>query len=138
MRRRLETARVGHLATVTAGGRPHVVPVCFVLDLDSIYWAVDQKQKATRELRRLGNLIANPTAELVVDHFEEDWTKLWWVRVQASAAPLENAGETERVLDLLAVKYRQYRLERPAGPVVRMAIQRLVGWAASDTSALAP
>jgi PPOX class probable F420-dependent enzyme len=126
----LAEARVGRLATVDATGNPHVVPVCFVLDGDAVYWAVDQKPKATRRLRRLANIEARPVAELVVDHYVEDWAELWWVRVSADALVLEPGAEAERALDLLAAKYEQYRERRPAGPVIRLAIRRWSGWAA--------
>lgn len=130
-RRRLAEARVGRLATVGATGDPHVVPVCFVLDGDAIYWAVDHKPKASQRLRRLANIEAHPVAELVVDHYTEEWNQLWWVRVSAAAAVLEPGTETERALDLLAAKYEQYRERRPAGPVVRMMPRRWSGWSAS-------
>jgi PPOX class probable F420-dependent enzyme len=132
MRRRLGEARVGHLASVAASGAPHVVPVCFALEGDAIYWAVDQKPKATRRLRRLANLLGNPISDLVADHYEEDWSALWWVRVEVEATVLE-AGltESEHGLDLLAAKYPQYRERRPDGPVVRLAIRRWSGWSAS-------
>jgi len=127
-RRRLSEARVGRLATVGATGEPHVVPVCFVLDGDAVYWAVDHKPKATRRLRRLANIAANPVAELVVDQYSEDWTELWWVRVGAAAAVLEPGAETEHALDLLSAKYEQYRDRRPEGPVVRLTPRRWSAW----------
>ena len=133
LRRRLAGARVGRLATADAAGNPHVVPVCFVLDGDTVYWAVDHKPKATRQLRRLANIKARPVAELVVDSYSEDWTELWWVRISAEAEVLEPGHEAERALDLLAAKYPQYRERRPDGPVVRLAVSRWSGW-----SALAP
>jgi PPOX class probable F420-dependent enzyme len=129
-RHRLAEARVGRLATVDAGGDPHVVPVCFVLDGDTVYWTVDHKPKATGRLRRLANIEAHPVAELVVDHFAEDWAELWWVRVAAEAAVLEPGPEAERALDLLAVKYEQYRERRPDGPVVRLTVRRWSAWSA--------
>jgi PPOX class probable F420-dependent enzyme len=130
----LAEARVGHLATVDADGNPHVVPVCFVLEGPAVYWAVDQKPKASRRLRRLANIQARPVAELVVDHYAEDWAELWWVRVSADAAILEPGLETEHALDLLAVKYEQYRERRPDGPVVRLAVRHWSGWSAASES----
>jgi PPOX class probable F420-dependent enzyme len=127
----LGEARVGRLATVDAGGNPHVVPVCFAVDGDTVYWAVDHKPKASRRLRRLANIEVHPVAELVVDHFAEDWSELWWVRVSADAEVLQPGAETERALDLLAAKYEHYRERRPDGPVVRLAVRRWRGWAAS-------
>ena len=127
----LTEARVGRLATVDASGNPHVVPVCFVLDRDTVYWAVDHKPKASRRLRRLANIEAHPVAELVVDHYAEDWAELWWVRVSTEAQVLPPGVESERALDLLAAKYEQYRENRPAGPVVRLKVSRWSGWAAA-------
>jgi PPOX class probable F420-dependent enzyme len=76
-RRRLATARVGRLATADAGAVPHVVPFVFVLEGDTIYWAVDEKPKRTRDLKRVANIKANPNVEIVVDQYEEDWARLW-------------------------------------------------------------
>jgi PPOX class probable F420-dependent enzyme len=128
MRRRLAEARVGRLATAGADGRPHLVPVCFALDGNLVYWVVDFKPKTGPALKRLRNLAENPRAALLVDHYEEDWTRLWWVRVDCSAGAAVGGPDAERGLDLLAAKYRQYRDRRPPGPVVRMTIDRWTGW----------
>ncbi len=133
----LAEARLGRLATVGASGDPHVVPVCFVLDGEVVYWAVDQKPKWGRRLRRLANIEAHPFAELIVDHYAEDWAELWWVRVSADASVLEPGTETERALDLLATKYDQYRENRPHGPVVRLAVRRWLGWSSAETGTTA-
>jgi PPOX class probable F420-dependent enzyme len=126
-RDRLSSARVGHLATVSATHRPHVVPCCFVLDSDTLYSAVDAKPKTTMALQRLENIRSNGAVSLLVDHYEEDWTRLWWVRVDGTAAV---AGETERqvAIDLLSAKYEQYRSSPPPGPVVAIAIERWRMW----------
>jgi len=84
-----------------ADGRPHVVPVCFALDGDTLYTAVDEKPKSTRRLRRLANIEANPQVELVVDHWDEDWSRLWWVRLAGRAEIVER---DERALELLQAK----------------------------------
>lgn len=131
MRRRLSEARVGRLATADEKGQPHVVPVCFALSGECVYWAVDFKPKATTRLRRLANIAANPAAELVVDSYSEDWNRLWWVRVKARAEVLIPGPEAERALNLLAAKYEQYRARLPEGPVVRLAVVGWRGWSAS-------
>jgi PPOX class probable F420-dependent enzyme len=128
LRLRVAKARVGRLATVSAAGEPHLVPVCFVLAGDVLYWAVDQKPKSSRDLKRIQNLTANPVAELLVDHYEEDWRRLWWVRVSCAAEVLEGGPESEQALDLLAAKYAQYRERRPQGPVVRLRARRWSAW----------
>jgi PPOX class probable F420-dependent enzyme len=126
---RLAQARVGRLATVTAVGRPHIVPVCFVLHERRIYTAVDAKPKATSELARLENVRATGRASILVDHYEEDWTSLWWVRVDGVAEVIRS----ERAVDALADKYEQYRSARPAGPVIAIAPDRWRSWVASES-----
>ena len=109
---RLALARIGRLATVTAAGRPHIVPVCFALADGRIVTAVDAKPKATTELARLENVRATGRAGLLVDHYEEDWTALWWVRVDGIAEVIRS----ESAIDALAEKYEQYRAARPRRP----------------------
>ena len=120
---------------MTPEGKPHLVPVCFVLVQDDLYWAVDQKPKARRELARVRNLALNPYAELLVDHYEADWTRLWWVRVGCTGAVLEMDEEALRALDLLAAKYPQYRARPPEGPVVRLRALRWSGWSGDGVDA---
>ena len=84
-RRRFASARVARLATVTAGNDPHLVPICFAVQGDTIYSAVDAKPKTTRDLKRLRNIEANPRVTLLVDHYEDDWEQVWWVRVDGTA-----------------------------------------------------
>ena len=117
---RLGQARIGRLATVTPDGRPHVVPVCFALHDGQIFTAVDAKPKATRALQRLENIRAHGSASLLVDHYEDDWTRLWWVRVDGAA----RIDESEPGLDALAAKYAQYRDQRPQGPLIAIAPER--------------
>jgi PPOX class probable F420-dependent enzyme len=126
---RLAHARVGRLATVTAAGRPHVVPVCFVLEGGRIYTAVDAKPKTTQALRRLENVRASGRASLLVDHYEEDWSELWWVRVDGVAEVIDS----EAAIDALAAKYEQYRTARPAGPVIAIVPERWSSWVPSLT-----
>ncbi len=131
LRRHLTESVVARLATVSRDGRPHLVPVCFVLDGDRIFFAVDQKPKRTNDLQRLRNIAANSAVSLLVDHYERDWSRLWWVRVDGTAHPLDPADEADRALDLLAVRYPQYVEARPEGPVVSIAVERISGWAAA-------
>lgn len=128
MRKRVGEARSGVLSTVTAEGRPHAVPCCFVLDGDTAYSAVDAKPKSTLALRRLDNLAANPAACLLVDCYDDDWSELWWIRVDGTARVLVDGDERDRALDLLAVKYPQYRETRPPGPVIAMDITAWRSW----------
>jgi PPOX class probable F420-dependent enzyme len=117
-------ARVGRLATVTREGRPHVVPVCFAFHDDKIVTAVDAKPKSTRALRRLENVRATGRASLLVDHYEEDWARLWWVRVDGAADVVDD----EAAIDALAAKYEQYRAARPAGPVIALRPETWRSW----------
>jgi PPOX class probable F420-dependent enzyme len=131
MRRRVAEARVGRLATVGADGAPHIVPCCFVLHGDTVFSAVDGKPKSTRALRRLDNVRAEPRATLLVDFYDEDWTALWWVRVDANARVIDGSTDTSvftNAVELLQDKYEQYRREPPAGPVVALEITRWRAW----------
>jgi PPOX class probable F420-dependent enzyme len=129
MRARVAAARVGRLATVGAGSRPHVVPCCFALaDMgDTVVSAVDAKPKSTLALRRLDNLRLHPAASLLVDHYDEDWSALWWVRIDGVGRVVTDGPERDAALDALAAKYEQYRRHRPPGPVIALAI---TGWRA--------
>src|SRR2546427_4528664 len=131
MRHRIDSAMVARLATVGADGRPHIVPITFALDEDTIFFAIDFKPKKTADLQRLRNIEANPSVSVLVDHYEEDWTKLWWVRADGSARIVIDGAIFERGISLLTQRYTQYRSARPAGPMVSIAIQRMTGWAAS-------
>ena len=126
--RRLATARVGRLATVDRGGLPHVIPVVFAVSGATIYWAVDQKPKSSKDLKRLRNIQANPNVQLVADHYDEDWSRLWWVRVTGHARAAVDAQEATRALEALAEKYPQYRADPPSGPVVAIDVARVSGW----------
>jgi PPOX class probable F420-dependent enzyme len=130
MRIRVAEARVGRLATTAEGG-PHLVPVCFVLEGDRLYSAVDEKPKRTRRLKRLDNIRSHPWVSLLVDHYEEDWSRLWWVRLDGKAEILEGGPEHDHALALLMEKYAQYRLEPPRGPVISIVVERWRGWSAA-------
>ena len=130
MRGLVEAARVARLATSDADGRPHLVPVCFASAGDRIYSAVDHKPKRSRNLRRLENVRARPWATLLVDHYEDDWTRLWWVRIRGPAEVLVDGAEAERARDLLAGRYPQYRARRPDGPVLALTAAEWRGWSA--------
>jgi PPOX class probable F420-dependent enzyme len=128
IRARVSAAEVGRLATVTADGRPHVVPCCFALSDDTIYSAVDHKPKSTRLLRRLANLRANPNATLLVDHYADDWSTLWWVRADGTGRILDAGADVTRAIALLVEKYAQYHDEPPAGPVIAIDITTWRAW----------
>ena len=132
MRELVESARVARLATVDAAGRPHLVPVCFVLTGERVYVAVDHKPKRGTELRRTANLRATGQACLLVDRYDEDWSQLWWVRLDGHGQQVSDPAEAEQALDALAAKYPQYRADRPDGPVLAVDIEAYRGWAARE------
>src|SRR5262245_7024480 len=113
MRALTAAARVGRLATVTPTGRPHIVPCCFALLDDTVVSAVDAKPKSTLALRRLDNLRANPAAALLVDHYDDDWAALWWVRLDGRAHVVDNNAARATALAALRDKYPQNREQPP-------------------------
>jgi len=128
---RLAMAPVGRMATVDERGHPHVVPFVFAVDGTTIYWIVDRKPKRSLELRRLANLRTNPATEVVVDHYAEDWSELWWVRASGTGRIVEDQEESAWARSLLASKFPQHRLQPPPGPVVAMDVDRITWWSAS-------
>lgn len=128
MRDRFTSARAGRLATVRPDGRPHVVVCCFAMAGDAVYSAVDDKPKTTRQLQRLRNLAAHPEAALLVDHYDDDWSALWWVRVDGAGRLLNRDAEHDRAMALLAEKYEQYRRQAPSGPLIGIDIVRWTAW----------
>jgi PPOX class probable F420-dependent enzyme len=128
MRARVADSVVGRLATVTADGRPHIVPCCFAVSGDVVYSAVDQKPKSTRQLRRVANLRGNPHAALLVDHYDDDWSSLWWVRADGTGRILDAEPDVAHAIALLVAKYDQYRQAPPAGPVIALDIVAWRGW----------
>jgi PPOX class probable F420-dependent enzyme len=128
LRRRVAAARVGRLATTRPDGRPHVVPCCFVLVAGTVYSAVDAKPKSTLALQRLRNLAAHPAASLVIDHYDEDWTRLWWIRVDGTTRVLEEAPERDDAIEALRAKYAQYVDTPPPGAVIALDVETWRAW----------
>jgi PPOX class probable F420-dependent enzyme len=125
---RLTGARVARLATTDPDGRAHLVPIVFALDGDTLYSAVDRKPKRSRTLRRIENARARPDVTILVDHYEEDWRRLWWIRLRGQARVLDDGEERERALALLVDKYPQYVSEPPDGPVLAVTITGVRDW----------
>lgn len=127
----LRSARTGHLATADATGQPHVIPVCYVFDGESVYSVLDAKPKTTplSQLRRVRNILANPRVSLVVDHYEEDWTSLQYVMVTGDAGLLESGEEWARAIVMLREKYPQYQqMDLAQSPVIKIVPSRFVPW----------
>jgi PPOX class probable F420-dependent enzyme len=134
-RARFAGARVARLATVSASGAPRLVPVTFAVLGERIVFVVDDKPKTTRRLRRLDDIAAHPAVCLLVDVYDEDWSRLWWVRADGTATVVPGGRESfERAVDALAARYPAYVERRPAGPVVSIAVTSWSGWAASPTT----
>jgi PPOX class probable F420-dependent enzyme len=131
MRRRVQNARVGRLATAGSDAQPHAVPVCFVLVGNVAYSAVDQKPKRSTRLRRIANIEATGRACLLVDAYSEDWSTLWWVRLDGRARVVDDPAESGRALAALTEKYPQYAAAPPPGPVLALDIERWAGWSAA-------
>jgi PPOX class probable F420-dependent enzyme len=133
-RRRFAEAAVARLATADANARPHIVPIVFAVAGDTIYSAVDAKPKRTTALRRLANVAANPAVAVLVDKYDQDWTRLWWVRADGTGRVLDGEEpERDAALDALAARYPQYREQRPDGPVLAIDVERWSGWAAGGS-----
>jgi PPOX class probable F420-dependent enzyme len=121
-------ARVAHLATTDSDGRPHLVPIVFALEGDTLYTAVDAKPKRSNTLRRIENARRRPQVTVLVDRYDEDWSRLWWVRLRGLARVLDAGEEAERALELLIEKYEQYRAAAPTTPVLAIDVEEWRGW----------
>jgi PPOX class probable F420-dependent enzyme len=128
---RLTAARVGRFATITPDGLPHVVAVTFVVIGLNVVHMIDEKPKITQRLQRLRNVEATPTASLLVDHYDEDWGALWWVRVDGEVTVEKDTGNWWEARARLKGKYRQYRNSPPTGPAIFLSIDRLSYWEGS-------
>lgn len=121
-------APVAALTTVRPDGSPHVVPVVFAVHDDVVFTAVDAKRKSTQHLRRLANIEAEARVSLLVDHYDEDWSQLWWVRADGVAAVHHSGDLMAEGYTLLRAKYPQYDRIALDGPVVTVDVQRWTGW----------
>ena len=132
-RERFAHAPRAQLATADASGRPHIVPITFALVDEVIYSAVDDaKPKRTMALRRLANIAENTAVSVLVDHYDEDWSALWWVRADGRARILDTAQpEAQAALRALAERYAAYRERTPPGPVIAIDVERWGSWSSS-------
>ena len=124
------SAPVARLATVRPDGSPHIVPICFAFSGETIYTAVDHKPKASAALARLRHIAAEPRVALLADRYEEDWSRLWWVRVDGDASIADSRQEREAASAALAAAYPQYADRPPQGPVIAVRPRRFSGWRA--------
>lgn len=125
----LAASRVGHLATAGADGAPHVIPVCFALDGNTLYVTVDEKPKRAGELKRVRNILENPAVAFVADRYDEDWSRLGWVMLRGRAEILRAGAEHDSAQDLLRDRYPQYRaMDLATLPVIALRIARATQW----------
>jgi PPOX class probable F420-dependent enzyme len=104
------------------------VPIVFAVEGDTLYSAVDRKPKRSSRLRRIENARASPDVTILVDHYEDDWSRLWWIRLRGRARVLDEGPEHERALELLREKYPQYQSEPPEGPVLAVDVTEVREW----------
>ncbi len=132
IRAKLETARIAHLATLDAVGGPHVVPICFACEGSVFYSAIDRKPKrvAPSRLARLKNIKETPQVALLVDQYDEDWTRLWYVLVRGEAKLVSASAERKRAIQRLRAKYPQYKADMlpDDAPVLRITPMRITAW----------
>jgi PPOX class probable F420-dependent enzyme len=129
VRKFIEEQRVGRLATVDDAGAPHVVPVCFVLDSDVVYSAIDEKPKRGGRLRRLRNIEGNSSVQLLFDVYEEDWVQLRYVQLRGRGRIIDGGEEHRRAIGLLRARYEQYRaMDLESRPVIAVDVARVVEW----------
>ena len=131
-RARFGAARVACLASVRPDGAPHVVPVVFTLEGDTVWLVVDEKPKRHRRLQRLVNVGVEPRVSLLVDSYDEDWNRLWWVRADGRARIVGEGHELEHAVSLLLDRYPQERGQPPRGPALAVEVERWRHWSAAS------
>jgi PPOX class probable F420-dependent enzyme len=125
---RLAAARAGRFASITPDGRPHVVVVTFAMIGRNVVHMIDEKPKTTHQLQRLQNVETLPVATMLVDHYDEDWRQLWWVRVDGEVVIEKDGDNWWEARSRLKEKYRQYRNAPPSGPAIFLSIDRVTHW----------
>jgi PPOX class probable F420-dependent enzyme len=128
MRARVAAARVGRLATTSPDGAPHLVPFVFALDGDTLFTSVDTKPKRAGELRRVRNLRHDARAAVLVDHYDEDWEALWWIRMDGVARILDEGEEAVLGRELLTAKYGQYGPDLAVEQIIAIDVGRWSSW----------
>ena len=129
--RSLTDARSATLGTVDRAGRPHLVPIVFAYREGRLYTAVDRKPKSTSRLKRLRNIEANPGVSVLLDGYDDDWTRLWWIRIDGSARVIDSGPAFREGIALLTRKYQTYVAQPPPGPVIEVRIETIRAWSAT-------
>jgi PPOX class probable F420-dependent enzyme len=130
-RRLLTLARYGCLATNGADGAPHLVPIVFVMQRDTVYIPVDSKPKRSRSLQRIRNLERDPEACILIFNWTEDWSQLWWIRLRGKYRAVADPAELERARLLLISKYPAYHDPTELDPVMAIDISSATSWSAA-------
>ena len=131
----IESARIGHLATVSGAGEPHNIPLCFWFDGSRFYFVIDEKpkRKSGAEIKRMKNIAENPQVALVLDHYDEDWRRLAYVLIRGDARIVEDGAEYALVIQHLRHKYAQYHtmlLTQEKNPAIRIEPEHVYAWGA--------
>jgi PPOX class probable F420-dependent enzyme len=127
----IDRQAVAHLATADPAGVPHVVPICFVVIDETLYLTIDQKPKqiTSRPLKRIRNIMSNAEVAVVVDHYDDDWSRLGWVMLRGRAEIIEGGGEHARAQAALKQRYPQYiDMDLAQYPVIAVRISRATQW----------
>jgi len=132
VRAKLDAAQVARLGTLDSNHEPHLVPICFAFDGSVFYTAIDRKPKRVQanQLARLKHITASPQVALLVDEYNDDWSRLWYVLVRGTAELISDLVERDHALELLRAKYQQYRSGMLADdpPIVRITPERINTW----------
>jgi PPOX class probable F420-dependent enzyme len=131
LRTRFASRPIAHLATIRPDGRPHIVPMVFALVDDTVYSAVDAKPKRSSRLQRLTNIRADPRCALLVDFYDDDWQRLWWVRADGNGEIVDEPSAAHPGIQALVRRFGQYIDDPPSGPLLVVSIRQWTGWAAS-------
>jgi PPOX class probable F420-dependent enzyme len=133
----LTTARRAVLATIAPDGRPRLVPICFSLAEREpiLYTPLDDKPKRSDDplaLARVRDIGSDPRVSVLVDRWDEDWTRLGWLRCDGRAKLLEPddpGGEHDRAVKALRGRYPQYATHRlESRPIIRVTLERVTDW----------
>ncbi len=125
----LDACRVARLGTIAPDGRPRLLPVCYALAGEAVVMAVDEKPKRGGRLARLRDIERDARVSLLVDRYDDDWTRLAWVRVEGTATVMARGSEHPAALDVLRGRYTQYRdMRLEELPLIALVPKRVVGW----------
>jgi PPOX class probable F420-dependent enzyme len=128
MRGHVDRAESARLATASDTGAPHIVPCCFVLVRGTVYTPIDGKPKSGGPLRRVANIRSNPKVSLLVDYYDSDWSRLWWVRLDGVGRLVEGGSEWDLAIGALRAKYPQYEVVEIPGPIIAIDVRTWRGW----------